>query len=412
MEITVQKFGGTSVGNSYAIQNLYNRVIDCNSDVKIVVSSAMSGVTDLLIKAAQSAAVNPDRSFEILEDIQRIHINAIIELDLNSDEIIEEFNNKISELGNILTGINYISELTLKILDKVQSFGELLSTFIMYNYFLKKSQKCVLLDSRDFIKTDSNFGEAKLDFESTRSQFSNFDYQPGFIYIFQGFIASDSIGNTTTLGRGGSDYSASIIGAALKQNGINVRQIEIWTDVDGIMTADPRIDTNAETVKEISYNDVLNLSFFGAKVVHPNTVKPAVELDIPVLVRNTFNPDNEGTSILQNVSNKKTVKVILKETKLIQIKDYNQKKLVEVTNRILHLLIASGSTIYHQDFAAYQSNIIYKESKINLDDYLSEIQYQISEINVSAFIGDKISAFSNSKKYIKGINDEIFLVID
>lgn len=412
MEIVVQKFGGTSVGSSKAIQNLYNRVIECNSDVKIVVSSAMSGVTDLLIKAAKLSVYQLDQSYVVLEEIKRLHINTISSLEIHSNDFFKLFNEKIEELKNILTGVNYISELTNKILDKIQSFGEQFSTFILYNYFLINSIKCELLDSRDFINTDSSFGEARVDWDLTKSNFSNFEIQQGTIFIFQGFIGSDIHGNTTTLGRGGSDYSASIIGFALKQNGYNVKQIEIWTDVDGIMTADPRIEKSVETVKEISYDHVLKLSYFGAKVIHPDTVKPAVELNIPVVVRNTFNPINSGTIILKNSVNNQNVKVDLKNTYLILIKDFDQSKIIEITNKLLNLLIASGSIIYHQYTTVYQSEIIYRETFINLEDYLSDIQFEIKPITINAFIGNIKEIEMKNKNYIKGINDDIILVID
>lgn len=412
MEITVQKFGGTSVGNSKAIQNLYNRVIECRSDVKIVVSSAMSGVTDLLIKAANSAVNNINQAFGHLLEIEEKHWVTIYDLELNSYEIAEKFKEYIDEIRSLLTGINYISELTNKVLDKVQSYGEILSTFIIKLFFFKNSQRCILLDSRDFIKTDSNFGEAKVNWELTKSEFSKFEIQQGIIYIFQGFIGSDVNGITTTLGRGGSDYSASIIGSALKQIGKDVNQIEIWTDVDGIMTADPRIDKNVKTVKEISYDEVLKLSYFGAKVIHPNTVKPAVELNIPVVVRNTFNPNNFGTIILNNSSNNQNVKVHLKNSFLIQLNDFNQKKLIETSHRILNILLASGSIIYYQHISVYQSYIIYKESNINLEDYLGDIQFEIKAITISAYIGNIKEFESNNKNYIKGINEDIILVID
>jgi len=411
LQITVQKFGGTSVGNSYAINQVYDRVNESTSDVIIVVSSAMSKVTDLLIKCANLAINDIAKSLLILDEIKNIHYSTIIELNINSKDAIEGLDNYLSEIENVLIGINYISEITTKILDKIQSYGELLSTFIIYHYFIKFDKKCMLLDSREFIKTDSKYGEAKVDFEQTKENLSTLELQTDYIYILQGFVASDSIGNTTTLGRGGSDYSAAIIGSALKQNGHNVKEIEIWTDVNGIMTADPREESDAKTIKEISYDEVLKLSYYGAKVIHPDTVKPAIENDIPVIVRNTFQPENLGTKILKTANNKQNVKINLKSPILIELNDFNQKKLLDTTSKILNILLSAGSIIYYQNLTVYQSTMIYKENNINLEDYLSDIDYKIIPIELFAFIGNNSIVNTQNKDYLMGVDNSIILKI-
>ncbi len=412
MQITVQKFGGTSVGNSNAINQVFGRVNESTSDIVIVVSSAMSKVTDLLIVCANLAINDIANSLFILDEIKNIHHTTMIELKINSEDAKQGLDDYLSEIENILIGINYISEITNKIMDKIQSYGELLSTFILYHYFIKFDKKCILLDSRDFIKTDSKFGGAKVDFEQTKENFSKLELQTDYIYILQGFIASDSIGNTTTLGRGGSDYSAAVIGSALKQNGKNVKEIEIWTDVNGIMTSDPREDSQAKTINEISFDEVLKLSYYGAKVIHPDTVKPAIENDIPVIVRNTFQPENLGTKILKTANNKQNVTINLKSSILIDLKDFNQKKLLDKTNKILNILLYAGSIIYYQNLSVYQSRIIFKKNNINLEDYLSDIDYKIVPIELFAYIGNNTIAYTQYKDYLMGVDNSIILKIN
>lgn len=409
MNITIQKFGGTSVGSALAISQLYCRAIECDSDVKIVVSSAMSGVTDMLVQASELAENNLKDAIVIFNQIKDKHIRTIEELQINDEKLYSEINLKFDTLFDLLTGINYISEITNKIKDKVLSFGEQLSTLILYHYFIKNSQNCELLYSPQLIITDSNHCNAKIDFKLSCKEFLNLKLNSGYIYIMQGFIASDEFGNITTLGRGGSDYSAAIIAYCLTQCHYKIKEIEIWTDVDGIMTADPRIKPTATTIPEISYDDVLKLSYFGAKVVHPDTVKPAIDINIPVIVRNTFNPSNLGTKILKLSDNNQAVEIKLKSPMILEMTDYNLSKLANETNRLIEILLNAGSIIYYQQVSVYNSIIIFQDVNIQINDYIIGIEYILHSADIYCLIGKYENQAIEKAKLIRGIDETITL---
>jgi len=388
LEITVLKFGGTSVGTPIAIKESCNRVKECHSEVKIVVLSAFAGTTDLILHAINNASTNLQSSRDIITKIKEMHLKIISDLFVNiKNKLLASLMSKIEELELLCVGINYIGELTPKITDKALAFGELISTEIVTEYFNSNDLPATLFDSRQFIKTESKFNIAEVNFQQTIEAFSSFELSKNGVYIFQGFIASDKQNNTTTLGRGGSDYSASIIGYALQQNNLQVAEIQIWTDVDGIMTADPKINPEAKTISEISFAEVLELSYFGAKVIHPNTVKPAVENKIPVSVRNTFNPSNNGTKISTDRSAGKCVTVIIKDTILLSYNDNKQEHFYDNIHKILKILENTNSYVLYQSFSVSTFQILFKRNEINLNDYLDLKNITLNECTTIAIVG-------------------------
>jgi len=292
----VLKFGGTSVANAENISKTIAIVANKSKEDKLaVVVSAFSGVTDLLILAGKTASAKDKAYKEIIADIDKKHKEAIDELIPLSEqsEIIEKINSDINLLKTLLDGCYLLGELSGRTADIVAGFGELLSSQIIAVALKQKVSNSTFKDSRELIKTNSNFGKAGVDFQLTNTliadYFKNDKHQ---VVLFPGFIASSHDGNMTTLGRGGSDYTAAIIAAAVKAT-----VLEIWTDVNGMFTANPRVVKQAQPIETISYQEAMELSHFGAKVLYPPTIQPVLKDNIPIFIKNTFEPEAYGTLI-------------------------------------------------------------------------------------------------------------------
>lgn len=292
----VLKFGGSSVGNAENIGKvieIVKRAIE--ADRCVVVLSAMSGTTDGLINIAKLAE-NHDESFRIkIKELEEKHITAARTLlgENSQDGIFDFIENRFNELRSICDGVFLLRELSPRTLDRVVSFGEILSTKIVSAKFASLGVENVWIDARQLVCTDSNFVNANVDFETTNKKINDFVSDSNSkLFIAQGFIGSDSAGHTTTLGRGGSDYTGAIFAAALDAD-----VLEIWTDVSGMMTADPRFVRNVRDIPHITYREAMELSHFGAKVIYPPTIQPVMKKGIAVWVKNTFAPDDYGTLI-------------------------------------------------------------------------------------------------------------------
>ncbi len=300
----VMKFGGTSVKDAEAMKRVIEIVNNSNSKKKLVVVSAMTKITDSLIDIAKNISTNKDYALHRLDEIMLQHLN---EADrLNLDEIDHE--RIVDEFGILKNEIKNQSEYNNKVYDFFVSRGELLSSFIISKAFEKLGKKCYNLDSREVIKTNSNFGEAKVNQIETNKLIQaklNSIYENYNLVVAGGFIASNENNEPTTLGRGGSDYSAAIYASALNSN-----ELEILTDVDGIFTCDPRMIKTARRILKLSYTEAGELAYFGAKVLHPKTILPAIEKNIPVIVKNTFNLESSGTRIENEKQNIKMIKAI------------------------------------------------------------------------------------------------------
>lgn len=285
----VLKFGGSSVSTPGNLKQV-NRILSAEKKPVLVVVSAFSGVTDQLVSIAQQAREGDEGYKEILEDIENRHYDTIRSLFSARDQsgILAGVKVLINELEDNLYGTYLLRDLTPKTYDRILCTGELLSSHIMS--FLVSDG--VWVDSRTLIRTDDSYGNARVDFDLTnktiRKHFEGFQ-QRG---ILPGFMGSDPDGNVTTLGRGGSDYSASILAAALDAD-----ILEIWTDVDGFMTADPRRVERAYPIAYMSYAEAMELSHFGAKVIYTPTIQPVYQKKIPIALKNTFKPDIPGTTI-------------------------------------------------------------------------------------------------------------------
>jgi aspartokinase/homoserine dehydrogenase 1 len=293
----VLKFGGTSVGTPEAIQKVVEIVRNL-PDAKAVVVSAFGGTTDKLILAGSQAASANEAYRDTFKEIESRHIKAVETLihTTRQSGVIANVKFMLNELEDILQGIFLVRELSSKTLDFIMSFGERLSAYIVAQAFLEKNVTASHIDARTLVKTDNNFGYAKVDFKQTDKLIQDyFQANPQGVKIITGFIGSTNQSETTTLGRGGSDYTGAIFAAALQ-----AEVLEIWTDVDGMLTADPRKVTKAFKLDEISYEEAMELSYFGAKVIYPPSIQPAYLKQIPILIKNTFNPTDPGTMICKD----------------------------------------------------------------------------------------------------------------
>lgn len=289
----VLKFGGSSVGSPDRVR-LVKNIVEAQQESCIVVVSAFQGVTDQLLRMSKMAVERDDTFHTELSQLELRHLSAVRELidPRIQSSILAQVKLLINELEDILNGVYLLKDLTPKTSDYILSFGEHLSAYIISNVIRNGK----FHDSRSFIRTNSSYGNARVDFDLTDDlvsrHFSILDHTP----VIPGFIARNEADETTTLGRGGSDYTAAIVAAAL-----NASVLEIWTDVDGFMTADPRKVSKAYAIDSLTYAEAIELSHFGAKVVYTPTIHPVYKKNIPVAIKNTFNPECRGTYIGNNL---------------------------------------------------------------------------------------------------------------
>jgi aspartate kinase len=306
--VIVMKFGGTSVENAAAYERAAAIVKARQAEAPLVVVSAMAKVTDqLLAMAAAAGRGERDRALEVCRSLRERHYVVAGELlgtGLHT-ELHTQLGVQFDALDELLRGISAVGELTPRTSDNVVSFGERLSAMIATAAFQARDIPAVLLDAREVIVTDAQHGRALPQVDEINDRLRDRVHPllaKGKVPIMGGFIGSTREGIPTTIGRGGSDFSAALVGA-----GLNVERIEIWTDVDGMKTTDPRICPEARRIKLISFEEAAELAYFGAKVLHPATVLPAVEKNIPVLVLNSRNPANAGTRILSRTPHSRSL---------------------------------------------------------------------------------------------------------
>ena len=293
----VLKFGGTSVANPDNIRKVLAILLDYHQSGKnfLVCVSAMSGITNQLIDLAKAAEKGNEQYRVLFQHIEEQHFNAVKALvsGQNQSDIFLSVKQMLNDLEDVVHGVYLLRELSNRAMDFIVSHGERLNATIISGAAREQGLASYYVDAREIIKTDSKFGSAKVNFELTYALVQAYfeDLSRG-IPIVTGFVASNDEGKTTTLGRGGSDYTASIIAAALKAD-----SVEIWTDVDGVLTTDPRKVKDAFPLKALSYQEAMELSHFGAKVIYPPTLQPVFANSIPIYIKNTFNPGFEGTLI-------------------------------------------------------------------------------------------------------------------
>lgn len=298
----VLKFGGSSVKNAENISKVIAIVKQkITVDKTIVVVSALGGITDLLLQCCKMASENNEAYKEKLQEAEQRHLQTVKELIplTQQSSILSQVKTLCNEIEDICNGIFLLRELSERTKDRVVSYGELLSSQIIAAKLKSDLGECEWKDSRELITTNSNFGAASVEFDITNKKIKDyFKASSASLFMMPGFIASDTNGINTTLGRGGSDYTGAILAAAL-----DAKILEIWTDVSGMMTADPRLVPSVKIIPQISYQEAMELSHFGAKVIYPPTIAPVSKKGIPTWIKNTFAPEDEGT-IIQKESSK------------------------------------------------------------------------------------------------------------
>ena len=351
----VLKFGGTSVGSVSSILSLQKIVEkEAKHQPVIVVVSALGGITDQLIATSRLAFQgNENWRTEFNSMVARHHkmIDTIITNPENREHLFSKVDSLFEQLQSIYYGVFLIHDLSKKTEDTIVSYGERLSSIIVTT--LIRGAKW--FDAREFIKTEEKHGKRSLDSELTNKLVSDAFAELPRISLVPGFIAQDrDSGDITNLGRGGSDYTASILAASL-----NAEVLEIWTDVDGFMTADPRVIKGAYTINELSYTEAMELCNFGAKVVYPPTIYPVCVKNIPIKIKNTFNPDGQGTIIKAHIeNNQKPIKGIssIKSTTLITVTGLSMVGVVGVNRRIFSSLANNGISVFLVSQAASENN--------------------------------------------------------
>ena len=298
----VLKFGGSSVGSSESILQVIDILQKQENQQNIVVLSAFQGATDTLNKCASLASSHDLTYRNYFDTFKNRHVDIVKSIVPVSGQntILEEIKVVFKELQELLLGIYLLQEITPKILDNVLSFGERLSSCIIHRIICYKGMKATLIDSRQLIKTDFSYGAGIVNRKETAKRIKSKLEKCNHLTVVSGFIASAPDGTTSTLGRGGSDYTSSLFAASLK-----VEMLEIWTDVNGVLTASPSKVSTAIPIEELSYQEAMELSHFGAKVIYPPTIQPVMDANVPIRVKNTFNPFSMGTLIQRKAKNHK-----------------------------------------------------------------------------------------------------------
>jgi bifunctional aspartokinase / homoserine dehydrogenase 1 len=368
----VMKFGGTSVGSASTIQQVREIVNASLKDENVIlVVSAMSGTTDQLIECGRHAAGGDESYRNILQEIEHRHLGAVKEIiPVQHQSYVLSFTKTYcNELEDIFNGIFLLGELSARTLDRIMSYGELMSSRIIAASFELEGCKSSWKDARLLIVTNSNYGNAVVDFPGTHKNIEKMNGEGHHLVIVPGFISADAEGITTTLGRGGSDFTAAILAG-----GSNASRLEIWTDVSGMMTADPRWVINARPIPEISYKEAMELSHFGAKVIYPPTIQPVMSKNIPVWVKNTFAPADRGTLIqnesassgemIRGISSINKVSLLsLEGSGMIGIPGFSKRLFEALAAEQINVILITQSSSEHSICVAIEESMAVKANK-------------------------------------------------
>jgi aspartokinase/homoserine dehydrogenase 1 len=411
----VLKFGGSSVANSENIKKVLDIVAKTSKENKVaVVVSAFGKTTNNLLAGADKALEDIVSAKKTLDSIKELHFDIIDDLiTKNKKEVLKEVTYLFDRLESIYSGIFLLQELSDKTLAKVSSFGERLSSYIIANAAVELFD-ADHKESRDLIITNNEYLNAQVNFKVTNENITSFfEKNKHQVIVLGGFISSNVEEETTTLGRGGSDFSASIYAAAL-----NADELQIWTDVSGMFTANPRVVKQAYPISEISYEEAMELSHFGAKVLYPPTIQPALRKEIPIRIKNTFEPDNFGTLICNNPINSNEVKGIshIEDISLITLEGGGMIGIPGFSKRLFETLSAAKINVVFITQASSEHSIcvgVYendaKKAKVLLDDTFS-IEIEKKKIKPIIVEGDLaiIAVVGESMKNYQGLSGQMF----
>lgn len=420
----VLKFGGSSVGSVDAILKVVAIVSESIKKEKtIVVVSAMSGVTDQLLMLAQSASQGNEAYKTIIQNIEQKHLDAVrallpIQAQSATLSLVKQ---TMNELESNCEGLFMLKELSNRMQDRIVSFGEILSSKIISATFASKGIHEQWVDSRLLIKTNTNYLNAVVDKDLTtktiQAYFSSADNNNFDLYVAPGFIASDADGNTTTLGRGGSDYTGAIYAAALKASAL-----EIWTDVSGMMTADPRMVQNAKEIPQISYQEAMELSHFGAKVIYPPTIQPVMHQNIPVWIKNTFDASHPGTIIqnespddtnfIRGISSIKDICLLsLEGSGMVGIPGFSKRLFEALAKKKINIILITQSSSEHSICVGVNASDAY-QAKLAVD---AEFEQEINTQKVEPLIVEKevaiLALVGEQMKNHPGVSGKMFGVL-
>jgi bifunctional aspartokinase / homoserine dehydrogenase 1 len=411
----VLKFGGTSVANAENISKVASIIKQAVASEDppagqqrgtVIVVSALGGVTDLLLQCGTLAAAGDESYQEKLQLIEQRHLDAVRKLipTAQQSSLLSLVKKQCNEIEDICKGIYLLRELTPRTVDSIVSYGELISSRIVSEHLNAAGQHNTWKDARELIRTDSAFTHAAVNFELTnRSIKEHFSQQNEAITVVPGFVAADPNGITTTLGRGGSDYTASIFAAVLQAN-----CLEIWTDVDGMMTADPRLVPNARIIASISYQEAMELSHFGAKVIYPPTIQPVMRAGIPIRIKNTFKPQHPGTLIKNEVAeNGGTIRGItsinkiallsLEGSGMVGVPHFARRFFEALSNERINVILITQSSSEHsicvgvdEHAAAQAKQAVDKTFKHEINTGSLEPLIVERQLSIVAVVGDKM----------------------
>lgn len=405
----VLKFGGSSVANAENINKVMAVITEkMKKDKTVVVVSALGSITDLLLGAAVLAA-NGDESYkEKLTLVEHRHLDVVKQLlpVSQQSQLLSLVKKSCNEIEDICNGIFLLRELTPRSKDRIASYGEWLSSRIITAKAISAGLNAEWKDAREIIITNSNFTGAEVDFKESSARIrAFFEIAEHNLVIVPGFIASNPDGVTTTLGRGGSDYTAAILASALQAS-----VLEIWTDVSGMMTADPRLTANARIIPHISYHEAMELSHFGAKVIYPPTIQPVMTKNIPVWIKNTFAPHDEGTLIEANgnpngnmvrgISSINNIALInLEGSGMIGIPGFSKRLFEALSNEKINVILITQSSSEHSICVGIEAAAVNRAKQVVDQAFSNEIALQKveplrieSDLSIVALVGEHMKS--------------------
>ena len=411
----VLKFGGSSVANSENIKKVLDIVFNTSKSSKVaVVVSAFGKTTDNLLATANEALKDITGAIEILETIKELHYQVIDDLiSTNNKEVSKEVTALFNRLLSIYEGVFLLQELSDKTLAKVSSFGEKLSSYIIANA-AKELFDATHKKSSQLVITNNDFLHAQVNFKITNTNITSFfEENEHQVTVLGGFISSNIEGETTTLGRGGSDFSASIYAAAL-----NADELQIWTDVSGMFTANPRVVKQAFPISEISYEEAMELSHFGAKVLYPPTIQPALRKEIPIRIKNTFDPKSSGTLICKDPKNSNEVKgishiedislITLEGGGMIGIPGFSKRLFETLSQQKINVVFITQASSEHSICVGVYENDASKAK--NLLDETFNVEIERKKIKPIIIENDLaiIAVVGESMKNYQGLSGQMF----
>ncbi len=413
----VLKFGGTSVANAQNIALVKDIVANSKADKTIIIVSAFGGVTDTLLNAANLASKQEDGYKMVLKEIEERHLataKTLIPINAQST-ILSKIKSELNTLDDLLEGAFLIGEITPQLSDKIVSYGEMLSSYIISEYFQHQQLDANHVNSRELIITNEVNGKAAVNFKITNTNCQKFFSETSHkIIVAGGFIASSESGNPTTLGRGGSDYTAAIIAAA-----VDAEVLQIWTDVSGMYTANPKLVKQAKAIPHISYEEAMELSHFGAKVLYPPTIQPVLAKGISIEIKNTFKPEDKGTLITKSQNQKgKTVRGIshVENIALLSLEGPGMVGIPGTSKRFFEVLSQAEISVVLITQASSEHSICVGISADDIDKAVQIVntafEYEIERGKIKPVIAEKnlaiIALVGDNMKSHQGLSGKMF----